>query len=380
VILFHGGTHYSWYWHLRKGSIAVRVGQEVRAGAQIGQVGSSGHSESPHVHFESRFDGYAYDTYSGPCHPGPRHWVNQIAIPRHTWVSEFALHPSNDIPAQAFYPHNPPRTGTFVRTGAAQPIGAWYVIHNEAADSTWRARYLRPDGTAGYDSGTRTRNNTYSRIAAWWFSFAFDPETAGTWTLELTVNGQVRVNAPFLVLEMGSVPANRPPQAPTAIAFDPPTPTADDPLFCRLSVPTVADADYDLVSYEFHWLINGVSFRKVTNAAFADAIPRGAVVPGDSVQCVVRPYDGRQFGAPIERAIGEASRPALQIRNAGGNQVIISWPTSVLNYVLEANSQFPATGLWTLGSGTPVRLGDRMFLTNNVPLASNSRWYRLRSP
>src|SRR5688572_25135496 len=40
VILFHGGTHYSWYWHLRKGSVAVTVAQQVRAGTQIGQVGS----------------------------------------------------------------------------------------------------------------------------------------------------------------------------------------------------------------------------------------------------------------------------------------------------------------------------------------------------
>src|SRR5262245_13087077 len=37
VILFHGGVHYTWYWHLRRGSVAVGVGQEVRAGSQIGQ-------------------------------------------------------------------------------------------------------------------------------------------------------------------------------------------------------------------------------------------------------------------------------------------------------------------------------------------------------
>ena len=376
VILHHGGTHYSWYWHLRKGSVAVSVGQEVRMGQQIGQVGSSGHSETPHVHFESRFDGYAYETYSGACHPGPRHWVNQTVIPRHTWVSEFAMHNSNNIPATHFYPHDPPRTGTFARTGGLQPIGAWYVIHNEQPNSRWRARYLRPNATVGHDSGTRTLNNDFNRIAARWFSFTFTPDTSGAWTIELSVNGEVLVAAPFLVLDAGSTPLNRPPLRPVAIALDPTTPSTNDAIFCRLTVPPLQDPDYDLVSYEYHWIINGVSYRRVTNAAFADAIPRGAARPADSVRCVVTPYDGREFGLPIEVSTSRASPPVLTIKSIANDRVVISWATSVVNYALEATTN-PAIG-WSSVIEKPLRSGTQMTLTNIT--TDPRRFFRLKAP
>ncbi|HTD86325.1 MAG TPA: M23 family metallopeptidase [Candidatus Binatia bacterium] len=374
VILQHQGTHQSWYWHLRKGSVAVAVGEEVKAGTQIGQVGSSGHSWMPHLHFESRFDGYAYEAYSGPCHPGPQHWVNQTSIPRHTWISEFAMHDSNSIPIAQFYPQNPPRTGTFVRTGAAQPIGAWYVIHNEPESSVWRARYLRPDGTTGFDSGTRTLNNESSRFAAHWFSFALAPDTNGAWTLELSVNGQVLMIAPFLVIDAGAIPVNRSPLRPAAIAFDPLAPTTNDAIFCRLTVPPLQDPDYDVVSYEYNWIIAGLCYRRVTNAALADAIPRGAALPGDAIRCVVTPYDGRQFGTPIEATIPGAIRPSLDIRNIADNRVVISWPTSAAGYVLQSAS----AAAWSNVTAKAFRSGTAMALTNEA--TGSARFFRLISP
>ena len=42
------------YGHLRKGSVAVSVGQQVSVGAVLGVVGSSGCSTAPHLHFELR--------------------------------------------------------------------------------------------------------------------------------------------------------------------------------------------------------------------------------------------------------------------------------------------------------------------------------------
>ena len=42
------------YGHLKKGSAAVSVGQEVSVGALLGVVGSSGCSTAPHLHFELR--------------------------------------------------------------------------------------------------------------------------------------------------------------------------------------------------------------------------------------------------------------------------------------------------------------------------------------
>lgn len=44
VVLYHGGTHYTWYYHFRKDSITVAVNQQVKAGTALGMTGSSGYS------------------------------------------------------------------------------------------------------------------------------------------------------------------------------------------------------------------------------------------------------------------------------------------------------------------------------------------------
>ena len=42
---------YAFYAHLRKGSVVVAVGQRIPAGGVIGQLGNSGNSTNPHLHF-----------------------------------------------------------------------------------------------------------------------------------------------------------------------------------------------------------------------------------------------------------------------------------------------------------------------------------------
>ena len=55
----HGHGVVTRYGHLD--SIAVRVGDQVAAGAKIGRVGSTGRSTGPHLHYEIRLDGEPVD-------------------------------------------------------------------------------------------------------------------------------------------------------------------------------------------------------------------------------------------------------------------------------------------------------------------------------
>jgi len=52
VRISHGGNWFTQYCHMKKGSIAVKKGDQVDAGKAIGLVGLSGKTEFPHLHFQ----------------------------------------------------------------------------------------------------------------------------------------------------------------------------------------------------------------------------------------------------------------------------------------------------------------------------------------
>lgn len=51
VIINHGNGEFSFYAHMIPGTIAVKMGDQVQAGALLGNVGNSGSSSGPHLHF-----------------------------------------------------------------------------------------------------------------------------------------------------------------------------------------------------------------------------------------------------------------------------------------------------------------------------------------
>lgn len=63
IVLNHGQGITTEYLHLSK--IQVNVGQQVRKGEQIAEVGSTGHSTSPHLHYEVRLNGVPIDPRRG---------------------------------------------------------------------------------------------------------------------------------------------------------------------------------------------------------------------------------------------------------------------------------------------------------------------------
>lgn len=64
IVISHGSLE-TQYCHLLSGSVAVRPGDTVTQGQQIGMVGYSGAAAFPHVHLTVRKDGQNIDPYSG---------------------------------------------------------------------------------------------------------------------------------------------------------------------------------------------------------------------------------------------------------------------------------------------------------------------------
>lgn len=69
VVIRHSDGWLTIYGHLRRNSIAVRKGDTVQAGQVLAQVGMSGLSEFPHVHFAVRHHNVPVDPFTGPEKP-----------------------------------------------------------------------------------------------------------------------------------------------------------------------------------------------------------------------------------------------------------------------------------------------------------------------
>lgn len=57
VTINHGNNIYSTYYHLKNGSVTVKKGKYVDAGAIIGKVGKTGHATGKHLHFGIKKNG-----------------------------------------------------------------------------------------------------------------------------------------------------------------------------------------------------------------------------------------------------------------------------------------------------------------------------------
>jgi hypothetical protein len=97
---------------------------------------------------------------------------------------------------------------------------------------------------------------------------------------------------------------NSPPEQPS-VAFDPSSPQPDQNVQAVILVPSY-DADGDPVTYEYQWLINGVVSSETTNV-----LPAGSSVNGDTIEVVVTPWDGEEYGTPasVSSAIIDVTPP-----------------------------------------------------------------------
>ncbi len=74
----HGDGTSTYYAHMKTWSVAVYVGQSVGCGTKLGEMGSSGYSTGPHLHFEPRDGGnVSYDPFSGACSAVTSRWIGQ---------------------------------------------------------------------------------------------------------------------------------------------------------------------------------------------------------------------------------------------------------------------------------------------------------------
>lgn len=166
------------YLHMRKGSVKVKPGDVVKAGDVLGQVGSSGYSNGPHVHLETRdCKGVAID---------------------HMVANLFASPPAYAQTAILFDFHIQAQAITSVAL-AADPVGTslgqgkagttYYTVASFGGvgrGDSLRMDFIRPNGQKGFDlKHTVAGRKTYGSYR-WWTNYYLGD--TGTWKIRLYRN------------------------------------------------------------------------------------------------------------------------------------------------------------------------------------------------
>lgn len=299
VVLEHPCGRVTKYWHLRKNSVAVGIGDVVVKGEQIGLIGSSGISNWPHLHFQVEEDGTHVEPYMGACGPANSMWETQPGVNYNNYISDAAFC-VEDLDTVADLPWPQPRTGHF--SVDDEKIYIWMLVHNLPANSTRDWTFIKPDGSIAATAGPYEFNNASdwgTQYGQYWFNIDGIPgldSTLGTWRVQFRINGILKMDLPFDMVEDRSDIWNRKPQ-PIGGWLVPSEPKSENAIVANVSTNMLGDdLDYDMVKYRYMWYVNDVLVRDVTSAGQSDILARDKAESGDEVLCCIIPHDGKEYG------------------------------------------------------------------------------------
>ena len=151
VVVVHPGGWEAQYSHLKRGSVVVKPGDTVAVGQPLGQIGLSGNTEFPHLHFELRRNGQPVDPFVGPDDPPG---CGQTGTPLWSKAALQALaYRPGALLAAGFLPGPP--TEAAARSGpaladslprSAPALVFWTDTMTVLAGDTIALRLLGPDG------------------------------------------------------------------------------------------------------------------------------------------------------------------------------------------------------------------------------------------
>jgi murein DD-endopeptidase MepM/ murein hydrolase activator NlpD len=188
IIVQHSDGSRALYWHMKKNSLTSKaVGQTVVSGEFLGKVGSSGSSNTPHLHFEvwaSNTFSSRQDPFKGTCNTlnANTWWLAQksytepklIKLQVNTIAPVFPACPATETPNE----------DTCSTPGASARF--YYFIRDETPGLIANMRIINPNGTT-YASWSHSSTSTINLAA--YSSTQTIPATPGTYIFEGVYNG-----------------------------------------------------------------------------------------------------------------------------------------------------------------------------------------------
>lgn len=166
ISINHADSLYSIYTRLKKNSLLVHVGDLVTQGQRIAQVGSSGNSPDPHLHFEVYKNGTFADPFGRLCSGQPEVPAMIVFLPQYDNDLQYinskvasgilSLDSIKENPHQSYFTTRDSfitywvqglsiGQGTASRTDWYQPSGALWHSFVDTSDANYRYWYFHTD-------------------------------------------------------------------------------------------------------------------------------------------------------------------------------------------------------------------------------------------
>lgn len=329
IFVRHADGTTGWYLHFKRDSlISKQVGDSVEAGEVLGEIGSSGISTGPHLHFELRSaSNQTIDPYNGQCNTAVSRWAVQPEY-RDSRLLVVATH------------HAPPLLGLGCgeveqpnyrnRFSPGERVYAVAYFRDLGRGHALQLELFRPDGSvfAQGEMDTSAMNADYFS-AGYWYASVQLPEDAptGIWRARYTYQGR-SVQSRFAVGANG--------MRATGAWYDP----AQSGQGLVMEVVDIGQAQA-LLAVSFYAYLDGIPVWMVGNgplqgnsAVVSMIIGSGAEFPPD--------FDPQQV---VTQPWGE-----LQIQFTGPDSLDLNWQSPLPQFASGNLSMTRLTGLADINS------------------------------
>lgn len=186
IVLAHSDGNQTLYGHMKRESLTSKsVGDAVVAGEYLGQVGSSGVSTGPHLHFELLdANDNPLDPFAGACGAADSHWRWQPEYDR-SRINAVLIGNAAPVIGQCNGSEVPNLDAEFV---AGDPIYVSGYFVNQRANDAAQLQLIQPNGSVWLDvpMGSPAEHYEFS----YWYRSVIAPSIPGQWRARITLNGE----------------------------------------------------------------------------------------------------------------------------------------------------------------------------------------------
>lgn len=186
VVLAHSDGSQTVYGHLKKNSLTSKnIGDAVVAGEYLGQVGSSGVSTGPHLHFELLDrKNHPIDPFAGSCGASDSHWRWQPDYNK-TRINSVQTSTAAPVLGQCDGSESPTQASSF-QPGDPVYLTGFFV--NQKVGDVANLTLIAPDQSVWLAVPLGSLNEPFA-FSYLWRSF-IAPDIPGRWRARISIDGQ----------------------------------------------------------------------------------------------------------------------------------------------------------------------------------------------